>query len=289
MLTLFHRPKGIRPRAEAERGLIPSSDQEREGRLQPYAVRSSRRKKQQQLQKDSKNSFGKEESSKKNEKERKTTSKKAARKKDSKDSKDCFLESRKVARRRAKERRKESRAARAKERNRKQEKIARARKTKWLGLPLHDQIQVLPLSDVASLGTMAGLSMILAPRTAFSGIHRHILLNDLLGHRIDIFYCERTAYGMIDYEYFNRDRIRCKEMRVNLGYKDDNNGCLCTGPDDMACRPPSVKDALSGESTRRSDDMARRPPPVKDALSVSFGQRAPHRASTRDSSPVQRL
>ncbi|GJT73681.1 hypothetical protein Tco_1032967 [Tanacetum coccineum] len=35
--------------AKAERGLIPGSDQEREGRLQPYAIRSSRRKKQQQL------------------------------------------------------------------------------------------------------------------------------------------------------------------------------------------------------------------------------------------------
>lgn len=31
-----------------------------------------------------------------------------------------------------------------------------------------------------------------------------------------------------------------------------------------------------------------RPPSVKSALSVSFGQRAPHRASTRDSSPVRR-
>ncbi|GJY40382.1 hypothetical protein Tco_0427652 [Tanacetum coccineum] len=39
----------LRCRAEAKRGLIPGSDQEREGRLQPYAIRSSRRKKQQQL------------------------------------------------------------------------------------------------------------------------------------------------------------------------------------------------------------------------------------------------
>ncbi|PTQ44897.1 hypothetical protein MARPO_0017s0020 [Marchantia polymorpha] len=37
-----------------------------------------------------------------------------------------------------------------------------------------------------------------------------------------------------------------------------------------------------------SDDTARRPPSVKAALSVSFGQRAPHRASTRDSSPIRR-
>lgn len=37
-----------------------------------------------------------------------------------------------------------------------------------------------------------------------------------------------------------------------------------------------------------ADDTARRPPSVKASLSVSFGQRAPHRASTRDSSPVRR-
>ncbi|GBG76498.1 hypothetical protein CBR_g22246 [Chara braunii] len=37
-----------------------------------------------------------------------------------------------------------------------------------------------------------------------------------------------------------------------------------------------------------SDEPARRPPSVKAALSVSFGQRAPHRASTRDASPVRR-
>ncbi len=36
------------------------------------------------------------------------------------------------------------------------------------------------------------------------------------------------------------------------------------------------------------DDTARRPPSVKAALSVSFGQRAPHRAFTRDSSPIRR-
>ncbi|GKF15220.1 ACD11 homolog protein-like protein, partial [Tanacetum coccineum] len=57
---------------------------------------------------------------------------------------------------------------------------------------------------------------------------------------------------------------------LHQGPLDDNNGRLCTGPDDMACRPPSVKDALSGESTRGSDDMAHRPSSVKDALSVSF-------------------
>ncbi|KAL6205309.1 hypothetical protein ACLB2K_022570 [Fragaria x ananassa] len=46
---------------------------------------------------------------------------------------------------------------------------------------------------------------------------------------------------------------------------------------------------VTGEATRHgSDDTARRPPSVKAALSVSFGQRAPHRASTRDSSPVRR-
>lgn len=45
----------------------------------------------------------------------------------------------------------------------------------------------------------------------------------------------------------------------------------------------------TGETTRHgSDDTARRPPSVKAALSVSFGQRAPHRASTRDSSPIRR-
>ncbi|KAL9259231.1 Pre-mRNA splicing factor SR-like 1-like protein [Drosera capensis] len=44
-----------------------------------------------------------------------------------------------------------------------------------------------------------------------------------------------------------------------------------------------------GENSRHgSEDTARRPPSVKAALSVSFGQRAPHRASTRDSSPVRR-
>ncbi|KAK1259330.1 hypothetical protein QJS04_geneDACA005540 [Acorus gramineus] len=52
---------------------------------------------------------------------------------------------------------------------------------------------------------------------------------------------------------------------------------------------PSKHCGVTGESTRHgSDDTARRPPSVKAALSVSFGQRAPHRASTRDSSPVRR-
>ncbi|GAB2224828.1 hypothetical protein Droror1_Dr00005605 [Drosera rotundifolia] len=46
---------------------------------------------------------------------------------------------------------------------------------------------------------------------------------------------------------------------------------------------------IIGENSRHgSEDTARRPPSVKAALSVSFGQRAPHRASTRDSSPVRR-
>lgn len=51
---------------------------------------------------------------------------------------------------------------------------------------------------------------------------------------------------------------------------------------------PTKPCGTTGESTRGSDETARRPPSVKAALSVSFGQRAPHRASTRDSSPVRR-
>eukprot|EP01018_Ginkgo_biloba_P022375 Gb_07116 [translate_table: standard] len=52
---------------------------------------------------------------------------------------------------------------------------------------------------------------------------------------------------------------------------------------------PTQCAGVTGDATRRaSDDTARRPPSVKAALSVSFGQRAPHRASTRDSSPVRR-
>ncbi|KAG5052903.1 Pre-mRNA-splicing factor 38B [Glycine soja] len=52
---------------------------------------------------------------------------------------------------------------------------------------------------------------------------------------------------------------------------------------------PITHSGSTGETTRHgSDDTARRPPSVKAALSVSFGQRAPHRASTRDSSPIRR-
>lgn len=52
---------------------------------------------------------------------------------------------------------------------------------------------------------------------------------------------------------------------------------------------PTTHSGSTGESTRHgSDDTARRPPSVKAALSVSFGQRAPHRVSTRDSSPIRR-
>lgn len=53
---------------------------------------------------------------------------------------------------------------------------------------------------------------------------------------------------------------------------------------------PSTHSGVTGDNSRHgSDDTARRPPSVKAALSVSFGQRAPHRASTRDSSPVRRI
>ncbi|KAE9606079.1 putative pre-mRNA-splicing factor 38 [Lupinus albus] len=52
---------------------------------------------------------------------------------------------------------------------------------------------------------------------------------------------------------------------------------------------PTTHCGTTGETTRiGSDDLARRPPSVKASLSVSFGQRAPHRASTRDSSPIRR-
>ncbi|KAL5211318.1 hypothetical protein ABZP36_022165 [Zizania latifolia] len=52
---------------------------------------------------------------------------------------------------------------------------------------------------------------------------------------------------------------------------------------------PTKQSGMTGDSSRPgSDDIARRPPSVKASLSVSFGQRAPHRASTRDSSPVQK-
>ncbi|PUZ62254.1 hypothetical protein GQ55_4G341900 [Panicum hallii var. hallii] len=52
---------------------------------------------------------------------------------------------------------------------------------------------------------------------------------------------------------------------------------------------PTKQSGMTGDSNRHeSNDTARRPPSVKASLSVSFGQRAPHRASTRDSSPVRR-
>lgn len=52
---------------------------------------------------------------------------------------------------------------------------------------------------------------------------------------------------------------------------------------------PKNPAGVTGTSGRRaSEEISRRPPSVKAALSVSFGQRAPHRASTRDSSPVRR-
>lgn len=51
---------------------------------------------------------------------------------------------------------------------------------------------------------------------------------------------------------------------------------------------PTKHCGVTGESTRGSEESARRPPSVKASLSVSFGQRAPHRASTRGSSPVRR-
>ncbi|EEE65071.1 hypothetical protein OsJ_20096 [Oryza sativa Japonica Group] len=52
---------------------------------------------------------------------------------------------------------------------------------------------------------------------------------------------------------------------------------------------PTKQSGITGDSSRLgSDDTARRPPSVKASLSVSFGQRAPHRASTRDSSPVRK-
>ncbi|KAL1569753.1 suppressor of rad53 null lethality [Salvia divinorum] len=51
---------------------------------------------------------------------------------------------------------------------------------------------------------------------------------------------------------------------------------------------PSKHCGVTGETTRGSEETARRPPSVKAALSVSFGQRAPHRTITRDSSPVRR-
>ncbi|KAF9664191.1 hypothetical protein SADUNF_Sadunf17G0130500 [Salix dunnii] len=52
--------------------------------------------------------------------------------------------------------------------------------------------------------------------------------------------------------------------------------------------PTKISGSTGDGSRHGSDDTARRPPSVKASLSVSFGQRAPHRASTRDSSPVRR-
>ncbi|VAH03063.1 unnamed protein product [Triticum turgidum subsp. durum] len=51
---------------------------------------------------------------------------------------------------------------------------------------------------------------------------------------------------------------------------------------------PTKLSGVTGDSRHGSEDTARRPPSVKASLSVSFGQRVPHRASTRDSSPVRR-
>lgn len=51
---------------------------------------------------------------------------------------------------------------------------------------------------------------------------------------------------------------------------------------------PSKHCGVTGETTRGGEETARRPPSVKAALSVSFGQRAPHRTLTRDSSPIRR-
>ncbi|XP_060182704.1 pre-mRNA splicing factor SR-like 1 isoform X2 [Lycium barbarum] len=51
---------------------------------------------------------------------------------------------------------------------------------------------------------------------------------------------------------------------------------------------PTKLSGSTGDSSRGSEETSRRPPSVKASLSVSFGQRAPHRASTRDSSPVRR-
>uniref|UniRef100_A0A452Y4Y7 Pre-mRNA-splicing factor 38 C-terminal domain-containing protein n=1 Tax=Aegilops tauschii subsp. strangulata TaxID=200361 RepID=A0A452Y4Y7_AEGTS len=51
---------------------------------------------------------------------------------------------------------------------------------------------------------------------------------------------------------------------------------------------PTKLSGVTGDSRHGSEDTARRPSSVKASLSVSFGQRAPHRASTRDSSLVRR-
>ena len=52
--------------------------------------------------------------------------------------------------------------------------------------------------------------------------------------------------------------------------------------------PSAPAGVVASASRHGTDDGMRRPPSVKAALSVSFGQRAPHRASTRDASPVRR-
>ncbi|KAK4371577.1 hypothetical protein RND71_011052 [Anisodus tanguticus] len=52
---------------------------------------------------------------------------------------------------------------------------------------------------------------------------------------------------------------------------------------------PTKPSGSIGDSSRGSEETSRRPPSVKASLSVSFGQRAPHRASTRDSSPIRRI
>ncbi|KAJ6926286.1 hypothetical protein NC651_010649 [Populus alba x Populus x berolinensis] len=57
---------------------------------------------------------------------------------------------------------------------------------------------------------------------------------------------------------------------------------------EMMKLPTKISGSTGDGNRHGSDDTARRPPSVKAALSVSFGQRAPHRASTRDSSPVRR-
>ncbi|CAN4106696.1 unnamed protein product [Withania somnifera] len=51
---------------------------------------------------------------------------------------------------------------------------------------------------------------------------------------------------------------------------------------------PTKPSGSIGDSSRGTEETSRRPPSVKASLSVSFGQRAPHRASTRDSSPIRR-
>lgn len=54
----------------------------------------------------------------------------------------------------------------------------------------------------------------------------------------------------------------------------------------LGTQPSGV--VASASRAGADDGGSRRPPSVKAALSVSFGQRAPHRASTRNASPVRR-